>query len=33
MGAGLMARTLTVLAFLCHWTGILLVAIDPPLHG
>jgi hemolysin III len=26
-------HTLTVLAFLCHWTGILLVAIDPPLHG
>jgi hemolysin III len=26
-------HTLTVLAFLCHWTGILLVAVDPPLHG
>jgi hemolysin III len=26
-------HTLTVLAFLCHWTGILLVAIDPPLQG
>jgi hemolysin III len=26
-------HTLTVLAFLCHWTGILLVAIDPPPHG
>jgi hemolysin III len=26
-------HTLTVLAFLCHWIGILLVAIDPPLHG
>jgi hemolysin III len=24
-------HTLTVLAFLCHWTGILLVALDPPL--
>ncbi len=24
-------HTLTVLAFLCHWTAILLVAIDPPL--
>ncbi|PJJ71504.1 hemolysin III [Diaminobutyricimonas aerilata] len=23
-------HTLTVLAFLCHWTGILLVALDPP---
>jgi hemolysin III len=26
-------HTLTVLAFLCHWTGILLVAMNPPLHG
>ena len=26
-------HTLTVLAFLCHWTGILLVAVDPPLQG
>jgi hemolysin III len=26
-------HTLTLLAFLCHWTGILLVAIDPPLLG
>jgi hemolysin III len=26
-------HTLTVLAFLCHWTGILLVAVNPPLHG
>ncbi len=25
-------HTLTVLAFLCHWAGILLVAMDPPLH-
>src|SRR5690606_26254196 len=24
-------HTLTLVAFLCHWTGILLVAIDPPL--
>jgi hemolysin III len=24
-------HTLTLLAFLCHWTGILLVAINPPL--
>jgi len=23
-------HTLTLLAFLCHWTGILLVAINPP---
>jgi hemolysin III len=26
-------HTLTLLAFLCHWTAILLVAIDPPLLG
>ena len=26
-------HTLTVLAFLCHWTGILLVAVDPPLQS
>lgn len=24
---------LTVLAFLCHWTGILLIALDPPFNG
>jgi hemolysin III len=24
-------HTLTLVAFLCHWTGILLVAVDPPL--
>lgn len=24
-------HTLTLLAFLCHWTGIFLVAIDPPI--
>jgi hemolysin III len=24
-------HTLTALAFLCHWTGVLLVAVDPPL--
>lgn len=23
----------TVLAFLCHWTGALLLALDPPFHG
>jgi hemolysin III len=23
-------HTLTVVAFLCHWTGVLLVALDPP---
>ena len=23
-------HTLTVVAFLCHWTAILLLAIDPP---
>jgi hemolysin III len=26
-------HTLTLLAFLCHWTGILLVALDPPVLG
>ncbi len=26
-------HTLTVLAFLAHWTGILLVALDPPVFG
>ncbi|WP_407666031.1 PAQR family membrane homeostasis protein TrhA [Microcella daejeonensis] len=26
-------HALTVIAFLCHWTGILLVAIDPPFGG
>jgi hemolysin III len=26
-------HTLTVVAFLCHWTGILLVAINPPFGG
>jgi len=26
-------HTLTVVAFLCHWTGILLVALDPPFGG
>ena len=26
-------HTLTVIAFLCHWTGILLVALDPPFGG
>ena len=26
-------HTLTVLAFLCHWTGILLISIDPPAWG
>lgn len=26
-------HTLTVVAFLCHWAGILLVAIDPPFGG
>jgi hemolysin III len=26
-------HTLTLLAFLCHWTGILLVAINPPVLG
>lgn len=24
-------HTLTALAFICHWTGVLLVAVDPPL--
>jgi hemolysin III len=23
-------HTLTVIAFLCHWTAVLLVALDPP---
>ena len=26
-------HTLTVIAFLCHWTGILLVVLDPPFGG
>ena len=26
-------HTLTVVAFLCHWTGVLLVALDPPFGG
>ncbi|MBF4574033.1 hemolysin III family protein [Herbiconiux sp. VKM Ac-1786] len=26
-------HTLTVVAFLCHWTAILLLAIDPPFNG
>ena len=26
-------HTLTLLAFLCHWTGILVVAVNPPLVG
>ena len=26
-------HTLTLLAFLCHWTGILLVALNPPVLG
>lgn len=26
-------HTLTLLAFLCHWTGIFLVAINPPMVG
>ncbi len=26
-------HALTVIAFLCHWTGILLVAVDPPFGG
>jgi len=26
-------HTLTVVAFLCHWTGVLLVALDPPYGG
>ncbi len=26
-------HTLTVVAFLCHWTAVLLVAIDPPFGG
>lgn len=26
-------HTLTLVAFLCHWTGILLVAVDPPRFG
>ncbi len=26
-------HTLTVVAFLCHWAGILLVALDPPFGG
>lgn len=26
-------HTLTVVAFLCHWTGVLLVAVDPPFGG
>ena len=26
-------HTLTVVAFLCHWSGILLVALDPPFGG
>ena len=26
-------HTLTVVAFLCHWTGVLIVALDPPFGG
>lgn len=26
-------HTLTVIAFLCHWTAVLLVALDPPFGG
>jgi hemolysin III len=26
-------HALTVVAFLCHWSAILLVAIDPPVLG
>jgi hemolysin III len=26
-------HTLTVIAFLCHWTGVLLVAVNPPYGG
>ena len=26
-------HTLTLLAFLCHWTGILIVAVNPPVLG
>jgi hemolysin III len=26
-------HTLTVVAFLCHWTGVLLIALDPPYGG
>jgi len=26
-------HSLTVLAYLCHWTAILVVALDPPVHG
>lgn len=26
-------HTLTLLAFLCHWTGIFLIAVDPPVLG
>jgi hemolysin III len=26
-------HTATLLAFLCHWTGIFLVAMDPPMVG
>jgi hemolysin III len=26
-------HTLTLLAFLCHWTGIMLVAVNPPVLG
>lgn len=26
-------HTLTVVAFLCHWTGVLLVTLDPPFGG